>query len=1154
MTDFDPNLKQAIINEAVQAQYKAADPAQSVWVSANAGTGKTRVLTNRILRLLINGAAVTDILAVTYTRAAAAEMRDRLFATLARWAVIAETDLTSEIANMGIPRPSQDQIKRGRQLFAHLLDQPTGVRIETVHAFAQSVLRRFPLEAGVQPYFDLASDDQIRMLKTQAQAQILTSADPLVTGSLLSLGQHIAENQMVDLTSQMLAFPDVLAMARSNPVGLKTRLFDALGVRDAAENPEASKKAIAAEAAANLPDDQLQRLIRVCREGNATEQKFSNGLANWMGLDEDKKPEHFMDLVEVFLTQKGEARSNIPSKKNLDSYPDLAYVFQRITAHIQTVLKRLNGIDVAMLTYDLYMVSSEMASGYHRRKTDVGLMDYDDLIHQTIRLLQQDGGASWVRYKLDRGLKYLLIDEAQDTSPEQWQILTAIATEFFVDNTEDQGQTPDRSLFSVGDFKQSIYSFQGARPELFQNQRQYFQNLSGQAHKPFAEVPLNTSFRTAAPILQLVDEVAGLDGGLIGLGDDLPQHPVARSGDAGFVEILDPIQEEKEDNATLEAFTVADGGSQASAEQRLAVQIAEILKSWIGQRVLPAKGRVMRPGDIMILLKKRDRFGLMLDRELRLAGLPLAGADRVKMLDHVAVMDLIALGHAMLLPEDDLTLAAVLKSPLLGLDEDHLFALAHNRGEASLMQQLAQFAAENEDPIYAEAHGKLTAWLGLAETLTPYEFYQDVLTTDQRLAFIKRLGAPVIDILAEFLNILRDFETVHPPSLQLFLTMIKDSDLEVTRDGNANNNDEIRIMTIHGSKGLESPVVILPDMLLASSKSDPLISLEHEGMMLPVKSVANEFTPEVEPVAKAKQKAKEKSQEEANRLLYVALTRAEEGVLIAGFEASRKRKLDGSWYQICRTALERLEGTVPRPDGNGISLSTPQLAPPQDDHHMDGAKEADPITAPSWLHQHAPVEETPPRPLSPSRYQISDGGASPSGQTRQLAMLRGTITHRLLEILPGLDGDQQTRAAARIFAPHPSHVIDDAAKDKIIKDVMGLLSNPDLANIFDDNARVEVPISGRVGDHIVSGVIDRLLITDDQVMIIDFKTGQPPQGQDDISPDYINQMAIYRHVLGGIYPSHSIKAGLVYTENAAIHWADEKTMDMVIERLLTSTS
>ena len=1158
MTDFDPKKKEAIIHDAVMTQFDAADPAQSVWVSANAGTGKTRVLTNRILRLLINGAAVTDILAVTYTRAAAAEMRDRLFATLARWAVIAETELTQEIKAMGIPRPSQDQIKQGRQLFAHLLDQPTGVRIETVHAFAQSVLRRFPLEAGVQPYFDLASDDQIRMMKSEAQAQILTSGDPLVMRSLLSLGQNIAENQMVELTSQMLAFPEILVLAKSNPVELKTRLFEALGVGDAAEDPEKTKQAMIAEMTAALPHGVLKRLVGLCHDGNATEKKFSTGLSAWLKLNDDQKQDNITALAEVFLNKESGVRANLPSKKNQEANPDLTEAFQQIAATHQDLLKRLNGIDVAMLTYDLYRVSSQMATGYHRRKTDAGLMDYDDLIHQTIHLLHQDGGASWVRYKLDRGLKYLLIDEAQDTSPKQWQILTAIAAEFFVDSTEDQGQTPDRSLFSVGDFKQSIYSFQGARPELFQAQRQRFKALSDQAGKPFATVPMNTSFRTAAPILQLVDEVASLNGGLKGLGDELPQHPVARLGEAGFVEILDPVIEEKGDAATLEAFTLPDGGDHASIEQHLAAKIAGVLKSWIGQRILPAKGRVMRPGDVMILLKKRDRFGVMLDRELRLAGLRLAGADRVKMLDHIAVMDLIALGHIMLLPEDDLTLAAVLKSPLLGLDEDQLFALAHDRGEASLMQRLAQFAAEHDDAIYAHAHSTLTHWMGLAETLTPYEFYQDVLTTDQRLAFIQRLGAPVVDILAEFLNILRDFETVHPPSLQLFLTMIKDSDLEVTRDGNAKNNDEIRIMTIHGSKGLESPVVILPDMLLASSKSDPLVVVESDGMAFPVKPVSNDFHPEVEPVASAKALAKDKAEEEANRLLYVALTRAEEGLLIAGFETTRKRKLEGSWYQICRTALERLEGTTSRPDGDGICLITDQSAPVREDRVSAKDGELSPATErpapPDWLYQQAPIEETPPRPLSPSRYRISDKGTSPSGQARQAAMLRGSITHRLLEILPGLEASQHDRAAARIFAPHYPHAIDDAAKDQIRTAVDRLMAEPDLANIFDDQARVEVPISGRIGDHIVSGVIDRLLITEDRVMIIDFKTGLPPKDESDISPDYINQMAIYRHVLMGIYPRYSITAGLVYTENTALHWIAEKTMDMVIERLLTSTS
>ena len=1162
MTDFDPKQKQAIIAQATQAQFDAADPEQSVWVSANAGTGKTRVLTNRVLRLLINGAAVTDILAVTYTKAAAAEMRNRLYATLARWAVIAETDLTQEINAMGINRPSQDQIKRSRQLFAHVLDQPTGVRIETVHAFAQSVLRRFPLEAGVQPYFDLATNDQVRMMKTQAQAQILSSTDAVITQSTLSLGRQVAEMQMIDLSSAMASFPDVLSMARSNPSQLKARLFTALGCADAAQNPDAAKAKIIQDAVQNAPIEVLRTLIAACHDGTQTEQNITKGMADWLALNDEGKVEYWMAYAQSLLTKDGTARKYFPSAKINKSRPNLQEEFLKETQRIQTVLEQCNAIDVAMLSFDLYIVSAAMVTFYQRRKSDAGLMDFDDLIMQTIHLLTQDGGASWVRYKLDRGLKYLLIDEAQDTSPSQWKILSSIAEEFFFDASEDQKKMPDRSLFSVGDFKQSIYSFQGARPELFQHQQGYFSALSEKTGKTFAAVPLNTSFRTTAPILKLVDKVASINGGLPGLGD-VPQHPVARLGDGGFIEILDPVKDTpgqdtpdqniEDQTAEVMPFTPVENITASDEEQRLAEQIAQTLKSWIGQRVLPAKGRVMRAGDIMILLKKRDRFGVLLDRELRLAGLPLAGADRVKLLDHIAVLDLVALGQVMLLPDDDLTLAAVLKSPLLGLDDDHLFDLAHNRGNASLMQQLAQFAAEHEDPIYLEAHRKLTSWLGLAETLSPYDFYHDVLTTDQRLAFMQRLGAPVVDILAEFLNLAREFEATNPSSLQLFLTMIKDSDLEVTRDANANDNDEIRIMTIHGAKGLESPVVVLPDMLAAQSKSDPLVTIAHDGMTLPIKSVSRDFTPEVHVVATAKEQAKNRKNEEENRLLYVALTRAEDGLLIAGFEQTRKRTLYGSWYQYCRTALEQIKGVTNREDGNGIQLIAAQSAPVKIEKDRSITTRHDAII-PDWLYQQAPVEETPPRPLSPSRYSISDQGNSPSGQDRKLAMLRGSITHRLLEILPGLKPEERSRAAARIFAPYQPKPVDHDLKTQIFEDVTRLIDHPDLAAIFDRQARAEVPVSGRVGDHIISGVIDRLLIGDDHVLIIDFKTGKPPEKDQDIPRDYVYQLAIYRHVLAEIYPRHAVRAGLVYTENASLHWAEADAMDMVINRVLATTS
>ena len=1152
MQEFDPNQKSAIINAAVKAQHQAADPHQSVWVSANAGTGKTRVLTNRILRLLINGAAVSDILAVTYTRAAAAEMRNRLFDTLSRWAVIAETALTDEIMAMGIDRPSQEQLARSRRLFAHMLDHPSGVRIETVHAFAQSILRRFPLEAGVQPYFDLATNEQITAMKSEAQAQIIVSPHPAFKKALLNLGQQISERKLPELTSGLFARPDLLQEVETNPVKFKQKLFAALGCSDAIENQEEAKTNKIAAAIQNTSMDLLREMIRLCQDGNKTEKQICKDLALWCALDDADKIDQYTLYRAALLTKDGSVRKTFPSAQIKKEYPSQVQALLMETMRIQDVLRYCHAVDTAALTFDLYVVAAAMAGGYQQSKTDAGLMDYDDLIWQTINLLNQDGGASWVRYKLDRGLKYLLVDEAQDTSPSQWKILSAIAGEFFVDTGEDEGKTPDRSLFSVGDFKQSIYSFQGARPELFKKQQSYFNALAIRAEKPFMPVPLNTSFRTTAPILKLVDEVSKINGGLAGLGQ-ASDHPVARVGEAGFVEMLDPVRIDNDGTAMLDAFVPYDGSGFAGAEQTLAKKIVDILKAWIGKRYLPAKGRVMQASDVMILVRKRDHFAATLDRELRLSGLPVAGADRVKLMENIAVMDLVALGQVMVLPEDDLTLAVVLKSPLFGLSEDHLFALAHDRGEASLIQQLALFAAEHEDNLYRDAHSLFLTWLGLAEQLTPYEFYRDVLSADIIKNFIKRLGRPITDVLAEFLEIARDFETIHPPSLQHFLAMIRESDLEVSRDGNAKASDEIRIMTIHGSKGLESPIVVLPDMLKSKNMPDPLIEISNDNGSLLVKSAHTENTLAADVIVRAKDAAKIKSQEEENRLLYVALTRAEEGLLIAGYEASRIREIEGSWYQICRDALENIDGVQPRKDETGLALVTAQTAPVKE-QILDQEKQApDPHPLPSWLDQAAPEEALPPRPLSPSRFSHDDQAASPSGVNRQMAMLRGSITHRLLEILPGLDADAQDRAASRIVAPYYPDPLDDQAIASIRSDVDQLLRNPSLKNIFDQNGRVEVPISGRLGNQMISGVIDRLMITDHDVMIIDFKTGQPPV-HGNIPQDYISQLAIYRHVLAELYPAHHIRAGLVYTEDASLHWVDEKAMDMVIQSVLTTIS
>jgi len=1156
---YDAAQRQAIIKAASHAQHQASDPSSSVWVSANAGTGKTRVLTNRILRLLINGAAVTDILAVTYTRAAAAEMRNRLFETLARWAVINESQLTDEIMAMGIDRPRQEQIARSRKLFAHLLDHPTGVRIETVHAFAQSVLRRFPLEAGVQPYFDLATDEQKTIMKAEVQHSMLTSSNETVRASLRSLGQRITEQDVTDFASQIFNHTALLAKMQKDPLAVKAGLFAVLECPEAAEDPVAAQQGLIDDTVAAVSIQTLRGMVAACHDGNKTEQTVTTPLAAWLAMDDGERSQNIDRYLAAMLTKEGKARANFPSTKIQKTHPQMREEYLKEVERLRQMLAHLNAIDVAAFSYDLYVVAASMAEEYQRHKTNAGLMDFDDLINQTIGLLTQDGGASWVWYKLDRGLQHLLIDEAQDTSPNQWAILSSLAGEFFTGDDAATGRhiDPSRSLFSVGDYKQSIYSFQGAKPELFLAQEKHFEGLAQSAQAPFQAVSLNTSFRTTSPILKFVDRLASIDGAMAGLGE-VPEHVVSRLGDAGFIEMLDPVTEGENDAMDIEPFLPADdhqaSGGEGHPQKQLAQKIVALLQSWIGRRVLPAKGRVMRAGDVLILLRKRDDFASILDRELRLAGLPLAGADRVKLNDDIAVMDLLALGEVMLLPEDDLTLATVLKSPLFGLDEDQLFRLAHQRGDASLIQQLAEFAATDDDPAFRDAHRQFNAWLGLAERQTPYEFYRDVLSNDCHRRFIERLGAPVVEVIAEFLDLARDFQEIHAPSLQKFLTVMRQSDVVISRESDTRSSNEIRIMTIHGAKGLEAPVVILPDMLRYRNKPNRLLNLDQDGVLWPILPVRNAAPRAgVSPmVSAAKEELAQKEAEEENRLLYVALTRAEDGLVIAGFEQKQRRWLENSWYERCRLAFESIDDVEARPDGDGLQWITDQTTPVQ--AMPSAAPPEDDRPAPDWIDQPAPPEETPPRPLSPSRFSAVEPGGSPSGQGRQAAMLRGSITHRMLELLPGLELEARDRATARITAPYLPNLINAEEVEAIRRDVEHLLANPDFALIFSVESRAEVPISGSIGKTIINGVIDRLVVSGDDVLIIDFKTGQPPQESDGLPQSYVNQLAVYRHVLSEIYPHHSVKAGVVFTENASLFWAGDAAMDRVIETLKTANA
>ena len=1134
-----------VIEKATLAQNQAADPSSSIWVSANAGTGKTRVLTNRILRLLLDGNRAADILAVTYTRAAASEMRNRLFGELAGWAVSDGTSLEDKLKKVGIRQPSMEQTGRARKLFATLLDEPVGIRIETIHAFSQSVLRRFPIEADLQPWFDIATDSQAAGMKHEAVSNVLRSGEPRVVEALAELVRDHAETTLREQVESLMRYRRTLEALGRDPAAVEKSLYAALGWEHAVGNPEQARQARLEEFIDNrASENNLERVVGFLEKGGVEDKRRAARIRTWLNADDGARQDLWPIFHRAFHTEKGERNKRLATKKVIEACRDVVEVLAEEAERVDALARDLHGLETARQSFHLMVVAEALLRRYDRLKGHAGLLDYQDLIDRTLGLLGGIGGMNWVRYKLDRGINHLLIDEAQDTSPDQWEIISSIADEFFeTEKPDGPDDGRSRSLFSVGDFKQSIYSFQGAAPELFNSSGEHFEDKAGTAKRDFERVELNASFRSVAPVLNLVDHISR-GNGLAGI-DGETHHEIVRTGQGGFVEILDCL--EKDDPAKPDPYVAKIARETATdIEIDLAQRIVETIASWIDKRPLPSRGRTVQPGDILILVRRRDGFHAALDRQLRLAGLPVAGADRVRLNQDIAVLDLIALGRAMLLPGDDLNLAALLKSPLFGLSEEDLFRLAYDRGEATLFQRLGELA--DTDKTMGEAHDRLAGWLGLAELHTPYGFFRRVLDDGCRRDFARRLGNHIGDVLAEFLEMARQYEAAFPASMINFLEFMGETDAEIVRESSNRGENEIRIMTVHGAKGLESPIVILPDALRAGTPSNRVLELKSGDLVLPILP-ASDMPAKHKAIEDAADAAKRKQEEEDDRLFYVAMTRAQDGLLVAGYKARNRRFEEGSWYERVAVAMSALDAE--RDESSGLyRLESPQEGKPSDDGDREASAAAGPVPdLPDWMVAMPAREETPPRPLSPSRLAAEEDSFSPVGREGNTSLELGRLAHRMLEILPPLEGEARARAAERLVATAELYSLPEEAARGMLEKAEGLLADPATAGLFGADSRSEVPVSGLVGDIVVSGVIDRLLVEEGRVTIVDFKTGAFPGKGQEAKPAHLRQLAVYRALMRQIWPEREVRAGLVYTENASVEWLDEGKMDAEVARL-----
>jgi ATP-dependent helicase/nuclease subunit A len=1114
------------------AQADASNPASHVWLSASAGTGKTQVLAARVFRLLLRGVDPGAILCLTFTKAGAAEMAQRINGRLAAWVRMPAPALAADLIALG-ESPVQPLQDRARTLFAKVLDAPGGgLRIQTIHGFCQGLLAAFPVEAGLTPGFRPLEAREEAGLAREALASMLSDAEregrerPVeIVGRLsLRMGEGGAE-------AFLLACARALPALEALPVGIQPWLRRELGL------PSGDIDEAIAEWCDALDLDAIARIAAANRAwGTATGLAAAATVQRW--LDTEDRAATLDELASVVLTGTGTQRK--ASKKLIDAEPDYEVLARDLGEACTDVLSMVQRATYCDLLADGLEVGRDYARGYALAKRRAGAVDFDDLIATTVALLDQPGIGEWVRYKLDQATEHLLIDEAQDTNGHQWRIVRALADEFFVGRGIYAPST--RTLFTVGDYKQAIFGFQGTDPLNFQAAEQYFGGRASEAEGdddwpeeerglPLARLSLRHSFRSTRTVLEFVDaaiDAIGEPG--LGIAGEVEQHASEVAG-PGTVTLWPPV---------------SAGGSEDDEEgwvddavRKLASDIARAVKGWLAPDtglMLESKGRRLRPEDVMILVKRRGDLASLIVARLYAEGVPVAGVDRLRLNAPLAVQDLLATIRFVLQPEDDLSVAALLVSPLIGWTQDELMAAAP-REAGPLWRHL-----QRTQP--AARLAPLLAMLARADIATPYQFLEELLSgpLDGRRKLIRRLGTEARDPIEELLNAALTFESTTTPSLQRFLDWFDRGDVEIVRDPSA-PLDAVRVMTAHGAKGLQAPLVILADATADPSAAPrSILKWAPEPGAAPIPGFRPRSSERGGPLDAVVSAAEQRELEEHWRLFYVAATRAEERLVIAGALGPRAKGVppENSWYAASDRALTALEVAA----GEGArTFAGVEPQPAVIAKASASVEVAANAQLPAWAHEPAPQEARPPRPLSPSALGDDAVSDPPPTPAMRVAAERGRLIHALFERLPAVAATDRATAADRWLAK-AGGVDDVAARSEIVQSVVAVLDDPRFAELFSADTLAEAPIAATLANGmVVSGTVDRLLIEANRIRVVDFKTGRrAPRSLDDVPEYHLKQMAAYAEALSVIFPGRSVEAALLYTAGPRLIMLDDETM------------
>lgn len=1131
------------IAEASRVQFEAATPSRSAWVEASAGSGKTRVLTNRVLRMLLAGVAPHKILCLTYTKTAAANMAIRLGKEMAKWATMPEHKLTLVLEALLGHAPSDEMLRLARTLFTRILESPGGMQIQTIHGFCQSVLARFPIEANVPTGFvvlDGAAATNLRQIclhnvyargwqnPTSPEGQALSYLTGIKNSSdILALLKKVIESR--DVFEHLFA--------QHHGVGLAVAaLYKHHGLaRDQDE------QTFIEELTALTPilAEHLRQCIAVAQTQN--ENKYNN-MTNELHLlliGSAAQKMHVITNVNSFVGKDGKHKPAF-KKSLLDRNPGLELAMKTTADFIATCREKIALRQICDATASLYVLAHALLAEYEARKKIIGGLDFDDLINHTAQLFA-NSSAAWVLYKLDGGIDHVLVDEAQDTNHTQWDILKVITSEFFSGLGAHENAPLPPSIFAVGDYKQSIFSFMGAEPASFRTAKNHYQQILLEQSQQLVVRAFRTSFRTAQAVLSFVDRVFSQERQAHGLYN-YQSHISAHEGLAGHIEVWPCAITPKPDKKSTEQPLLP-------AAIRLARKIADEIERLVGHVRLEKENRYITYSDIMVLIPKRSQIADAIVRSCKRKGIPITGKDKFILQSELAVMDIMALLNFVLLPDDNLTLAVLLRCPLIDIKESDLYALASTRPDNVSLWSHLKRQAELGDVLWGQVSAYLDHFLAKADYVSPYEMVASILSSPcpasargGRHAMLKRLGNECRDPLDELLNTVLAFEASNTPSLQAFCRHMESVTQEIKRQLEQSNG-EVRVMTVHGSKGLEAPVVFVAHIEGSKKPPGPMVHIAPSDLRgnfpFPLYQPTKWATEEIQSLQQACLSAEA---EDNNRLLYVALTRAEERLIITSC-TSKPTPSEEGWGEAARCALSSMPDAqqldaldFPADDGwmgKGFVHYTPaaqtaaKTAPiitPSDD--SSGQRNLEQILLQNpWLVRKAETETPLSRPLTASTALDEEPGLSPLDGDQTWKFKRGHVIHRLLQTLPALPHHEQASAARNWLSTQ-----DVPHKEQIISEVLEVLHTPDYAPLFGPQSRAEVPLTGIVGSDIVSGQIDRLAITAEDVWIVDYKTNRPAAvALDEVPASYLRQLALYKALLKKLYPNHRIRTFLLWT-------------------------